>query len=89
MIKYNKHGAIISIEEGVAGLVHISEFESEEKLRDTIELGKSYPFIISLFEPTEQRMTLGYGNKPLVEEKNKKTEDSELSTNSISEPAEK
>ncbi len=26
VIKYNKHGALASIEEGVAGLVHISEF---------------------------------------------------------------
>ncbi|HVW71915.1 MAG TPA: S1 RNA-binding domain-containing protein, partial [Candidatus Paceibacterota bacterium] len=28
VIKYNKHGALASIEEGVAGLVHISEFET-------------------------------------------------------------
>ncbi|MEZ4200635.1 MAG: S1 RNA-binding domain-containing protein [Candidatus Paceibacterota bacterium] len=33
VIKYNKHGALASIEEGVAGLVHISEFEDESKLR--------------------------------------------------------
>ena len=58
IIKYNKHGALASIEEGVAGLVHISEFENEEKLRETLELGKSYPFTIMLFEPVEQRMTL-------------------------------
>ncbi len=58
VIKYNKHGALASIEEGVAGLVHISEFGNEEKLRETLELGKSYPFTITLFEPSEQRMTL-------------------------------
>ena len=67
VIKYNKHGALISIEEGVAGLVHISEFENEEILRDTIELGKAYLFTISLFEPVEQRMTLEYGSKPARE----------------------
>ena len=33
IIKYNKHGALASIEEGVAGLVHISEFESPATLR--------------------------------------------------------
>ncbi len=60
IIKYNKHGALASIEEGVAGLVHISEFESPQALRDTLELGKRYPFKISLFEPQEQRMTLTY-----------------------------
>lgn len=60
VIKYNKHGALASIEEGVAGLVHISEFESPENLRTTLELGKTYQFKINLFEPREQRMTLSY-----------------------------
>ncbi len=58
VIKYNKHGALVSIEEGVAGLVHISEFENEEALRQSLELGMSYSFKIVLFEPKEQRMTL-------------------------------
>jgi small subunit ribosomal protein S1 len=30
IIKYNKHGALASIEEGVAGLVHVSEFASPQ-----------------------------------------------------------
>ena len=33
VIKFNKHGALASIEEGIAGLVHVSEFGTEEKLR--------------------------------------------------------
>ena len=60
IIKYNKHGALASIEEGVAGLVHISEFESEDDLKNTLTLGQSYSFTITLFEPKEQRMTLAY-----------------------------
>ena len=60
VIKYNKHGALASIEEGVAGLIHASEFESPATLREELELGKTYPFTISLFEPKEQRMTLTY-----------------------------
>jgi small subunit ribosomal protein S1 len=60
VIKYNKHGALASIEEGVAGLVHVSEFESIEKLRETLQLGNSYQFKINLFDPKEQRMTLSY-----------------------------
>ena len=60
IIKYNKHGALASIEEGVAGLVHISEFATPAELRETLELGKSYPFTITLFEPKDQRMTLAY-----------------------------
>ena len=60
VIKYNKHGALASIEEGVAGLVHISEFASPAELRETLELGKTYPFAIKVFEPKDQRMTLAY-----------------------------
>jgi len=58
VIKFNKHGALASIEEGVAGLVHVSEFGSEEKLREKLELGKTYDFKITLFEPKDQKMTL-------------------------------
>jgi small subunit ribosomal protein S1 len=60
VIKYNKHGALASIEEGVAGLVHISEFENPAELRENLELGKIYPFRIALFEPKDQRMTLSF-----------------------------
>jgi small subunit ribosomal protein S1 len=60
IIKFNKHGALASIEEGVAGLVHVSEFGSEEKLRQTLELGKTYNFKITLFDPKEQKMALAY-----------------------------
>lgn len=60
IIKFNKHGALASIEEGVAGLVHNSEFPSPEALRAALELGKTYPFTINLFEPKDQRMTLSY-----------------------------
>lgn len=58
VIKYNKHGALISIKEGVAGLVHNSTFGTESKLREKLELGKNYNFQITLFEPKEHKMTL-------------------------------
>ena len=60
VIKYNKHGALVSIREGVAGLVHNSTFPSEAKLREKLELGKNYNFQITLFEPKDQKMTLIY-----------------------------
>lgn len=58
VIKYNKHGALVAIEEGVAGLVHISEFQDEVDLRQALILGKSYPFTINIFDAKAQRMTL-------------------------------
>ncbi len=60
VIKFNKHGALVSIEEGIAGLAHISEFSSEKNMKEKIELGKTYPFQISLFEPKEHRLILKY-----------------------------
>lgn len=63
IIKFNKHGALASIEEGVAGLVHVSEFGSEEKLKKSLELGKTYDFKITLFDPKEQKMALAYSGE--------------------------
>jgi len=60
VIKFNKHGALVSIKQGVAGLVHNSGFGSEEKLKKTLELGKTYNFQVTLFEAKDQRMTLVY-----------------------------
>ena len=60
VIKYNKHGALASIEEGVAGLVHISEFENEEELKNTLPLRRVHQYKLTLIEPTEQRMTLAF-----------------------------
>ncbi len=60
IIKFNKHGALASIEEGIAGLVHISEFGTEEKLRKNLELGKNYNFKITLFDAKEQKMALSF-----------------------------
>ncbi len=63
VIKFNKHGALASIEEGVSGLVHVSEFGSEEKLREKLDLGKTYNFKISLFDPKDQKMALTFVEK--------------------------
>lgn len=60
VIKFNKHGALAAIEEGVSGLVHISEFGGEEKLRRNLELGKTYTFKITLFDAKEQKMALSF-----------------------------
>lgn len=60
IIKFNRHGALVSIKEGVAGLVHNSQFGSEEKLRENLELGKTYDFQLTLFDASTQKMTLEF-----------------------------
>lgn len=69
VIKYNKHGALASIEEGVAGLVHISEFENEDALKTELPLGSVHKFTISLFEPGDQKMTLSFKSEAKEEKK--------------------
>lgn len=70
VIKFNKHGALASIEEGVAGLCHISEFGTEKKMKEKMELGKSYLFQIALFEPADHRLILNF-----LDEKDEKKEE--------------
>jgi len=60
VIKHNKHGALISIEQGVAGLVHISEFESDKALKTELGLGQAYDFTITTFEPKDEKLTLSF-----------------------------
>jgi small subunit ribosomal protein S1 len=60
VIRISRYGALVAIEEGVAGLAHVSEFGSEKIISEKLELGKTYPFQITLFEPAERRLTLVY-----------------------------
>jgi len=58
VIRYNEHGALVSVEEGVAGLVHVSDFESLDELKSELSLGTSYTFKINVFDASKQKMTL-------------------------------
>lgn len=73
VIKFNKYGALVSIVEGVAGLIHVSEFETEDALQKALELGKTYKFTITLFEPKEERMTLTLAGKEEKDPEEEKT----------------
>ncbi len=66
VIKFNHYGALVSLEEGIAGLVHVSEFGTEEALKKVLELGKTYSFTISFFAAKEQKMTLSYGAREVT-----------------------
>ena len=58
VIRYNEHGALVSVEEGVAGLVHVSDFEDMNALKDQLSLGMTYTFNINAFDAEKQKMTL-------------------------------
>ena len=58
IIKYGAFGAFASIKAGVSGLVHISNFKDEDDLRNSLEIGKTYEFVMTNLEPEEQKLTL-------------------------------
>lgn len=57
--KFNPFGAFVMVEPYIQGLVHISEFGSEQKMREELALNSSYDFRVILVEPREHRMALG------------------------------
>ena len=60
VLRFNKYGALVSIEEGIYGLSHVSEFGSDQKMREKLKVGEKYPFQITLFEPKERRLTFAW-----------------------------
>lgn len=58
VIRFNKHGALVSVEEGVSGLLHVSEFGTEENMKKTLSLGKICHCYISAFDAKEEKMIL-------------------------------
>ena len=56
--KFNDFGAFIEIAPNVQGLIHISEFGTEEEMRAQIQADKEYSFTVDLVDPKEHRMIL-------------------------------
>ena len=56
--KFNPFGAFIQIALNIQGLCHVSEFGSEKKMEESLEINKKYNFKILLIDPKDHRMTL-------------------------------
>lgn len=56
--KISSYGALVKIDDGIQGLVHVSEFESEEEFRQKLVEGKAYTFEITALDPGEHKMAL-------------------------------
>ncbi|MDO8443440.1 MAG: S1 RNA-binding domain-containing protein [Candidatus Azambacteria bacterium] len=66
--KYNSFGTFVEVaypspeggkNETLQGLCHISEFGSDEKMKNALGVGKKYQFKILAFVPEDHRMSLG------------------------------
>jgi len=58
--KFNPFGAFIQLDADIHGLAHISEFGTEAKMREMMQLGSEYQFKILLIDPKDHRMSLGF-----------------------------
>mgnify|MGYP001616692169 CR=1 FL=1 len=74
VLRFNPHGALICVVKGVYGLVHISEFKSENDMREKLTLAKKFPFQITLFDPLEHKLTFSF----LSESVEEKTEEKKI-----------
>jgi len=56
--RFNPFGAFISLDPDIQGLIHVSEFGSVKEMKNQMELGKEYNFLIELVRPEEKRIFL-------------------------------
>src|SRR3989344_3454407 len=63
VLRLNKFGALVLLESGIYGLSHISEFESEQKMRDMVKTGEKYFFQIAVFQPDLKKLSLSFLGK--------------------------
>jgi len=56
--KYNPFGAYINLEHELQGMIHVSEFGGLEQMKNNLEIGKQYKFIIESIKSEEKRIIL-------------------------------
>ncbi len=69
--KLNKYGSFVKLPKygNISGLSHVSEFESTQKMRDMVEVGKTYPFQIVVYQPESHKLSLAFLGKDVAEKK--------------------
>ena len=58
LYKDNPFGAVINLDGGFQGLIHISEFGSQEEVKTALPLQSSHKFLIDSIKPDEKRIVL-------------------------------
>ncbi|OHA00280.1 MAG: hypothetical protein A3G49_03550 [Candidatus Sungbacteria bacterium RIFCSPLOWO2_12_FULL_41_11] len=60
VVKYNPFGAFVKLDEEIQGLLHISEFGNEARMKEEIALNQEYELKILSVDPKEHRLGLGF-----------------------------
>lgn len=56
--KFNPFGAIIDLDGGLQGLIHVSEFGGIDEMKKVLSVGESYSFMIGAIKQEEKRIIL-------------------------------
>jgi len=62
--RLNKYGALVILGGGIYGLAHISEFGSEKKMKELMEMGQTYVFQIVNYRPELKKLSFSFLGKP-------------------------
>ena len=56
--KFNPFGAVIDLEDGMQGLIHVSEFGGTDEMKAALQPGERYAFVVAAVKPEEKRIIL-------------------------------
>ena len=79
MTKFNSFGAFVQVTLDIQGLIHVSEFGTEAKMREVLTVGENYTFKILFFDAKEHRMSLGLASTISSESEEEKKEEAAAS----------
>ena len=77
--KINPFGAFVALDKEIHGLCHISEFGTQKKMEETLEIGKKYNFKILSIDPSNHRMALGLIKESVPEDTKEIADKKEIS----------
>jgi small subunit ribosomal protein S1 len=60
--KFNPFGAVINLDHGIQGVIHVSEFGGIEEMKKFLVPAEEYGFVIDAIKPEEKRMVLKVKN---------------------------
>jgi len=56
--KFNPFGCVINLENGLQGMIHVSEFGGGDEMKKALAMGQNYSFVIDAIKPEEKRLIL-------------------------------
>jgi len=75
--RFNPFGAFVALDEEIQGLIHVTEFGGIEEMKEKLDLGSQYNFVIDSIKPEEKRVILKLDEKTKTTKPVEKEEETE------------